>query len=108
MESPRRAPDPKMAFISKEIPPLIKFEVLSCRKIPLRSHLPRPLIPWNHRGLDPFRQDWPRVVVIFPAEIPSSARFGFHGIQNPARAATESLWRERRLGRPAEQSAWSR
>jgi hypothetical protein len=51
--------------------PLIKFGVLPRRKIPSRSDA--TAIPWNHRGWPLFRQDWLRVVVIFPAEIPPPA-----------------------------------
>jgi hypothetical protein len=35
-------------------------------------------VPWNTVP-SPFRQDWPRVVAILPAEIPSSTQIVFHG-----------------------------
>jgi hypothetical protein len=104
MESPRGAPDPKMAFI---------FEGNSPDKIRPRYSVFFQVVKFRHAAtyrdpdsmespcLDPFGQDWPRVVVIFPAEIPSpaqacsmepkSGRQGGHGI---TMAGTEiKAWR---------------
>jgi hypothetical protein len=81
MEPSRGALDPNIAFIfegnfpDKNRPDIPFFHGIKFS----RSDLRRPRFHGIHLTKTLSRQDWPRVVVIFPAEIPPPARFGFHG-----------------------------